>query len=124
MQNERANTILIGKDIPWKNFEHHNFRVQLFSPLSRIEQGKITDPIKYMPYATITVYDPDFVTNDKELILPVVHRLDFQHLWEAYKERGISPEEEVIVRYEPRTGIYGLFGKTLPHLLIRIGCVP
>ena len=120
MGNERTQSLLIGKDVPWKQFEWHFFRVEHFLPLSYIEQGKIKEAVKFMPYASLRVYDPDFRCEGKELLLPVLHRLDFQHLWEVYKERGVTPEEEVVVIYEPQSGAKRLLGKTLPHLRIKV----
>jgi len=41
--------------------------------------------------------------------------MDFCYCWELYKERGIEPEEEVIVSYSPPEGkVYRLFGKNVP----------
>ncbi len=122
MGNEKTQSILIGKDVPWKQFEWHFFRVERFLPFSYIEQGKIKKTAKFIPYASLRVYDPDFnfEDDDIELLLPVLHRLDFQHLWEVYKERGVTPEEEVVVIYEPPSGAKRFLGKTLPHLRIRV----
>jgi hypothetical protein len=120
MGNERMQSLLIGKDAPWKQFEHHFLRVEHFLPLCYIENGKIKEDAKLMPYASLRVYDPDFKCEGRELLLPVLHRLDFQHLWEVYKERGVTPEEEVLVIYEPPSGAKALLGKIFPHLRIRV----
>jgi hypothetical protein len=120
MGNERTRSLLIGKDLPWKQFEWHFFRVEHFLPLCYIERGKIKGDLKFMPYASLRVYDPDFKGEGKELLLPVLHKLDFQHLWEVYKERGVTLEEEVIVIYEPPSGVKMLLGKGWPQLRIKV----
>ena len=120
MGNERTQSLFIGKDLPWKQFDWHFFRVEHFLPLSSVEQGRIKDISKFKPYAILRVYDPNFESEDEELSLPVLHKLDFIHLWEVYRQRGITQDEEVVVHYEPPSGARMLFGNIFPQLRIEV----
>ena len=111
----------IGKDIPWKSVEGEGFRVESFVPLARLEQGKIKDLSKFMPYTLLSVDCPSVEHKSTEFTLPVLHKLDFQHLWELYQERGVEAEEEVVVSYSPQKRWWQKpFGKAFPYLLIEV----
>jgi hypothetical protein len=91
------NLKLIGKDVSWKDMEWHSLEAVKFLPLSLIENGKVKKANNLLPYGTLRVIDHN--QNDNELMLPILHRLDYQHLWELYKERGLASDEQVCVIY-------------------------
>lgn len=100
--NNRDESLIIGKDIPWENIEKDDLRVKDFTPFALVEQGKIKSPSTLLPYASLLVESPIL---PNEATLPVVHKVDFRNLWEVFKERGVKPEEEVVVFYAPSRGI-------------------
>ena len=120
--NENASQgMLIGRDIPWEEIEDHDFQVKSFLPLTPTEQGKVKAHSTFMPYAMLTVYKLSGKFKNMDVLLPVLHKVDFSHLWELYQERGVKSKEEVIVYYAPqKSGWRKLFGKTFPHLRIEV----
>ena len=122
--DSEARSMVIGKDIPWGETRGHGFRVKNFTPLASIEKDEIKEPRQILPdtpYALLEVECPFSRYGDAKILLSIAHSLDFRHCWELYKERGIEPEEEVIVSYSPPEGkVYRLFGKTFPHLHIEV----
>jgi hypothetical protein len=123
MKNEEMQGLFIGKDIKWEEIERHGFRVVRFLPFAYIENGKIKDFSKFMPYAYLSVDCPASREENTHIFMPVLHRIDFSHFWELYKERGVTSDEEVIVQYVPLKKRLGkLLGKMklFPHLLIEV----
>ena len=117
-KNEK-NTPVLGRDIPWKDIEKEAFRAINFTPMGVIEKGKIKTISINVPYAFLTVESPKL---KQESTIWVVHKVDFTILWKAYKERGINPNEEVIVFCPPYTkkSIFKVFSGLLPRLWIYI----
>lgn len=127
MHNDWEQGLLIPRDISWQAIEGHGFRVERFLPLASMEKGKIKEVVKYMPYAGLFVESPFFDKLGMEAsatrIITVLHKVDFRHFWELYKERGVDEkEEEVIVSYFPsQSGIRKLLGThAWPHLRIDV----
>ncbi len=121
MKNEEMRGLFIGKDIKWEEIEGHGFRVMQFLPLTHIENEKIKDASKFMPYAYLFVDCPTFKRENTDILMPVLHRIDFSHFWELYKERGVTSDEEVVVSYIPhKKGARKFLGKILPHLFIEV----
>jgi len=87
------NTLL--KDSEWAAIDGEACRVISFDPFggTTIKEGKITTPIKLMPYASVTFECKKASEKIKGFI---THKTDFTYLWTAFKERGIKPNEEVI----------------------------
>jgi hypothetical protein len=52
------NSPVIGKDIPFKGIEGEALRIIDFFPISIVENGKIKDFSKGLPYATLEVESP------------------------------------------------------------------
>ena len=88
---------LIGRGIPWKAIEQEPLRITHFTPLVNIENHKVKSH-SLGPYAFLAVESPKL---NSEALLPVGHRVDFQHLWEVFKQRGVAEDEEVLVFYAP-----------------------
>ena len=110
---------LVGRDIPWSTVEGQLCKVIVFVPISTIESGKIKEPAMKLAYGGVTVEVMGFESRNipKQIVLPVLHRLDFRNLWYLYEERGVGPQEEVLISYDPlkRKKIIGLFiGLCLP----------
>jgi len=85
--------ITLLKDSQWAKIEEEVCRVINFNPLATVKNGKIRR-IDVMPYASVTFECkkiPGKITGF------VNYREDFQHLWIAFKERGIKKNEEVLI---------------------------
>ena len=93
----RNQILLSGKSIPWKTIEQEPLRITHFTPLVNIENRKVKSH-SLGPYAFLAVESPKL---NSEALLPVGHRVDFQNLWEVFKERGVAEDEEVLVFYAP-----------------------
>ncbi|MDO9333243.1 MAG: hypothetical protein Q7T57_01810 [Dehalococcoidales bacterium] len=111
----------IGKDIPWAETDGQMFRVEYFLRFAFMERGKVKDISKFMPYAVLRVYCPEFFIPGEELYMPVVNKHDFAHLWELYIDRGVSSNEEVWVHYFPSDKApFKFMPQTFAHLVIEV----
>ena len=88
-----AETIL-RKDSEWSVIDGEACKVIEFTPFAKIENGKIVAPNKTEPYASVILECKKLPQNAEGLI---THKLDFQHLWTAFKGRGVGQNEEVII---------------------------
>ncbi len=53
----------------------------------------------------------------------VTHKLDFAHLWAAFRERGVSDDEEVVIFWTAkhyRFAFMKLFSRLLPKMVVTI----
>jgi hypothetical protein len=99
IKTAQPEALLIGKDIPFKAIEKEFCRVISFKPFASVVNGEVKAASKVMPYAFLSLESP-VLPKGKECILGIVHRIDFSHLWEAFKVRGIdNNKEEVLIAY-------------------------
>ena len=80
-------------DSEWGSVDGDACRVFQFSPFGWIEEGRIWVP-KRIPYAAIHFECTRVPGTIKGYI---THRMDFLHLWQAFIERGVRDDEEVVV---------------------------
>jgi hypothetical protein len=106
--------LLIGKDIPWKTIEQEGLRIKHFATFAEVQGTKVKHSSATMPYGLLTVESTKL---PQEATLPVAHKVDFRNLWEAFKIRGVNPEEEAIVFYAPQSGFLSTFKPKL-HIFI------
>jgi len=82
------------KDSEWTLIEDEPCRVIDFTPLARVENGRVIAPNMTDPYASLILECkkmPEVIRGY------VTHKIDFANLWAAFEERGISDNEEVII---------------------------
>ena len=82
------------KDSEWSVIEDEACRVIDFTPMALVKNGKVVAPNMTDPYASITLEckkTPNVIRGY------ITHKIDFANLWAAFKERGISDNEEVII---------------------------
>ena len=121
MYADKLEVLMIGRNIPWADIKGEFLRVELFLPLSTIEGKEIKSLSLFEARAYLKVHSPHLKYEGANVYLPVLHKLDFRHLWELYQVRSVLPEEEVLVIYKPsEEGFRKLFGKTFPHLFIEV----
>lgn len=85
---------IFRKDSEWSVIDGEPCRVISFTPFASIENGKVVSPNKTEPYAFIILECKKLTQNAKGFI---THKIDFQHLWVAFKDRGVGQNEEVII---------------------------
>jgi hypothetical protein len=116
-----ANGVFIGKDLSWKHVLDKEIVVETFLPFAELSLGKVKRNYRSMPFAFLKGAYPDLRDNQSNVYLPIMHKLDFHHLWELYKVRKVTPKEEVIVEYTNNyRGRKRLFNGHLPHLVIYV----
>lgn len=89
----------LKKDSEWSFIDSEPCKVINFTPLASIENGKVTAPNKTEPYASVILECKKLPQHIEGL---VCHKMDFQHLWSAFKERGVQKDEEVIIFYSKK----------------------
>ena len=115
---ERSEITLL-KDKQWSIIDGEFCRIIDFVPLGLIKDRKVLALNKTTPYASITLECkklPNKITGF------ICHKIDFTHLWLAFKERGIKQDEEVIIFWSKKhyKKLYKIFSPFLPRLWVMI----
>jgi len=107
------------KDSEWSVIDGEPCRVISFTPLASIENGKIITSNKKEPYASVTLECKKIPNTIKGFIC---HKMDFKHLWEAFRERGIQQNEEVIIFWSKKhlKSYAKIFSAFMPRLWVMI----
>lgn len=112
--------IVLFKDSDWSFIDGSVCRVLNFIPMGAIEGGKIKAINKITPYASIVIENKKL---PKKVNGFITHKIDFKHLWLAFKERGIKDDEEVNViwtRKHYKNAIYKILSFAMPKLWVMI----
>lgn len=115
--------ILSDKDLlndsQWSEIDGEFCRVIDFAPMASIKGGKILAIDKTKPYASVVLECKKLPAETKGLI---THKVDFMHLWLAFKERGIKQDEEVLIFWSKKhyKKVYKVFSAFLPRLWVMI----
>jgi hypothetical protein len=110
-------TLLSDND--WSIVEGGLCRVKGFSPMATIQHGKVLTLGKSVPYASVTL-------ECKKVPQPVEgfigHKLDFLHLWTAFKERPLGGDEEVLIIWTKKhyKGYAKIFSAFMPRLWVMV----
>ncbi|MFH1655780.1 MAG: hypothetical protein ABH954_04130 [Candidatus Omnitrophota bacterium] len=112
----------LRKDSEWNIIDGAICRVIDFVPLeSSVKDGKVITTDKTTPYASITI---EYKYSAQKITGLITHKLDFKHLWEAFKERGIKKdEEEVLIVWtikHYKFKIYKWLSASMPKLWVMI----
>ena len=107
------------KDSEWRVVDGEPCKVIDFIPLARIENGKVVAPDKTKPYASVILECKKLPEQTRGFIF---HKMDFQHLWTAFKERRVGENEEVIIFYSKRNlkNYAKLFSTFMPRLWVMV----
>lgn len=112
------NTLL--KDSDWSVVEGEVCRVIDFAPLgSSVKDGDVKVLDKSTPYASVTLECRKFPNRITGFI---THKVDFLHLWAAFKERGVKENEEVLISWYKK-GLKTsakIFSPFMPKLVVMI----
>jgi hypothetical protein len=111
--------VTLLKDREWSVIDGELCRVINFVPLGLIKNGKVLALNKTTPYASVHLECKKLPTKITGFIC---HKIDFMHLWMAFKERTIKQDEEVIIIWSKRhyKKIYKIFSAFLPRLWVMI----
>ncbi|MGB8953235.1 MAG: hypothetical protein WCC06_11300 [Candidatus Aminicenantales bacterium] len=111
--------VILLKDNQWSVIDGELCRVINFTPLGSIKDGKVKALNKTIPYASVTL---ECKRLSKEITGFICHRMDFIHLWSAFKERGVKNDEEVIIIWSKKhyKKLYKIFSAFFPRLWVMI----
>ncbi len=103
----------------WNIIDGELCKVINFTPLVSIEDRKVTHFDNQMPYAYVTLECKKLLQQEKGAIF---HKVDFLNLWNVFKERGVSEDEEVLLfwskkHYKWYAKIFSLF---MPKLRVMV----
>lgn len=109
------------KDNEWSVIDGEPCKVTEFSPTASIQNGKVLASNKTEPYASVILECKKIPNTIKGFIC---HKMDFEHLWMAFKQRGVRQNEEVIIFYSKKhlKSYAKIFSAFMPRLWIMI-CV-
>jgi hypothetical protein len=108
------------KDSQWSVIDGEPCRVIDFVPMASIKEGKIFAIDKTKPYASVALECKKLPTTKNGFI---THKVDFMHLWAAFKERGVKQDEEVLIFWSKKNYtniIYEIFSAFMPRLWVMI----
>jgi len=110
---------IMRKDSEWSEIDGEPCRVIDFTSLASVEKGKVVAPDITTPYASVTLECKKIPNKVKGF---VTHKMDFANLWKAFKERGISDNEEVIIFWSIKhyKNIYKFSSLFLPRMWVMI----
>lgn len=111
------NTLL--KDSDWSVIEGEVCRVIGFVPLSSVKDGNAKVLDASAPYASVTLECrkfPDRITGF------ITHKVDFLHLWAAFRKRGVKENEEVLISWYKKglKTFAKIFAPFMPKLVVMI----
>jgi hypothetical protein len=91
--------ITLIKDREWSVIDGEFCRVLDFNPLGSVKDGKISALSITTPYASITI---ECKKLPGEITGFITNKVDFMHLWLAFKKRTIKQDEEVIISWSKK----------------------
>ena len=114
--------IVLRKDSEWSQIDGEICRAADFGTLGSFVDvnGKVHAGTRSMPYASLTL---ECERLGKNVIGYICHRMDFQYLWAAFKERTTSKDEEVIIvwtREHYKRKLTRLLSFSMPKLQVMI----
>ena len=109
----------LRKDSEWSIIDGEACRVTSFIPSASVENGKVVVTNQTEPYAMVIF---ECKKASPETRGYITHKIDFAHLWAAFKERGLSENEEVIIFWSTRhlKAPAKLFSAVMPKLTVMI----
>ena len=119
MQNNESEIIFI-KDSDWDIVESQVCLVTELNLLATIKDGKVMPLDNATSYACVSLKCKKVAGNIKGYI---THKLDFIHLWYAFKDRTVKENEEVIILWSKthyNNFFVNLFSRFMPRLWVMI----
>ena len=90
--------IILRKDREWSLIDSELCLITDFLPIlgSAVKDGIVINPVTNEPYASINI---ECKRTKAKITGFICHKIDFTHLWSAFRERGVNEEEEEILIY-------------------------
>jgi hypothetical protein len=109
----------LRNDNDWSIIDNEPCRIIEFIPLASVENGKIVASNKIGPYASVILECKKLPQQTKGFIC---HKMDFQHLWAAFKEKGVQQDEEIIIFWSKKhlKSFAKIFSAFMPRLWVMI----
>lgn len=118
-KNEELENVL-RQDREWQSIDSKLCKVVSFDPSeTSMENGRIVVADRATPYASLVLECED----GRRYKGFVTQKIDFANLWRAFRERGVSKNEEVIIAWSNTHYKYRwlkLFSVFLPKLRVMI----
>lgn len=107
------------KDSDWSAIDGDACRVIGFTPMAEIHHGEVRAISRAMPYAAVT-FECKKLPHVVEGF--ICHKLDFKHLWAAFKDRPLGDNEEVLMFWNKSQlkGYAKLFSRFMPRLQVMV----
>ena len=107
------------KDSEWSVIEGEVCRVIDFIPWASVKDGNIKTLDISTPYASVTLECRKFPNRITGFI---THKVDFLHLWAAFRERGVKENEEVLISWYKKglKTFAKIFSPFMPKLVVMI----
>ena len=118
---ESKSEIALLNDNEWRKIDGELCRVIEFVPMASVKNGNVKVLEKGAALASLHFFCSRFPK--KEITGFVTHKLDFLHLWNAFKERRIKPEEEVLFLWTSKNyknNLYKFLSPFMPKLWVMI----
>jgi len=121
-ERRRESKIVLIKDSEWSVIDGEACRVTSFDTLGSLVDidGKVHAIDKTAPYASVTI---ECRKLGKNITGYITHKMDFQHLWAAFKERRVKEDEEVMVIWTKKHYRYKLtkfLSPSMPKLWVMV----
>ena len=110
--------IVLLKDKEWSQIDGDACRITDFTPLGSVvdSEGKVRAMDMTTPYASITIENRKL---GKNITGYITHKIDFRHLWAAFRERALHEDEEVIIFWTTKNYKRFIVGSPMmPKLLV------
>lgn len=107
------------KDSEWSVIDGDLCRVTEFIPMASIQNGKVHALTPTFPYASVSLECKKVPHGIKGFIC---HKLDFKHLWMAFKERPLGQNEEVLIIWTKKhfKSYANIFSAIMPRLWVMV----
>ena len=113
--------IVLLTDKDWSTIDGECCRVNYFRPLGSLvdSDGKVKSMDRTTPYASVNI---ECKKLGKNITGFITHKVDFKHLWAAFKDRKLKEDEEVIIIWSKKhyKRGRGLFSDILPKLWVMV----
>jgi len=119
--NHEKSDITLLKNSDWSVINGECCRVIDFIPMASIKDGKVLAINRTTPYAAVDLECRKF--SGQKVTGFICHKLDFIHLWKAFKDRGVKTDEEVIIIWagkQYKNWLYKILAFTMPRLWVMI----
>ena len=119
MQNKEE--IILRKDKEWSLIDSELCLVTDFLPLmgSTVKDGIAISPVTNAPYASINI---ECKRTQERITGFICHKMDFTHLWAAFRERGVNEaKEEVLIYWSTKHYKYKIIKLLSTCMLILLG---